>query len=78
MWQGAIQGNIRELEGSLNTIICQYRLKNKPLSVSEVKNLLKITYKTKKNVSIKDVVKTVGDYYSLEETSIYEKQEEKK
>ena len=38
---GAIQGNIRELEGSLNTIICQYRLKNKPLSVSEVKNLLK-------------------------------------
>ena len=37
----AIQGNIRELEGSLNTIACQYRLKNKPLSLSEVKNLLK-------------------------------------
>ena len=25
-----IHGNIRELEGSLNTIVCQYRLKNRP------------------------------------------------
>ncbi len=70
---GAIQGNIRELEGSLNTIICQYRLKNKVLSVSEVKALLKNNIKPKKNVAIKDVVKTVSDYYSLEEASIYEK-----
>ncbi len=69
----AIQGNIRELEGSLNTIICQYRLKNKPLSISEVKNLLKNNIKPKKNVSIKDVVKTVSDYYSLEESAVYEK-----
>jgi len=69
----AIQGNIRELEGSLNTIICQYRLKNKSLSVPEVKNLLKNNIKPKKNVAIKDVVKTVSDYYSLEESSVYEK-----
>lgn len=69
----AIQGNIRELEGSLNTIVCQFKLKNKPLSVSEVKNLLKNNIKPKKNVSIKDVVKTVSDYYSLDESSVYEK-----
>jgi len=62
---GTIQGNIRELEGSLNIIVCQYRLKNRPLSVSEVKNL--------KNVAIKDVVKIVSDYYSLEESLVYEK-----
>ena len=37
----AIQGNIRELEGSLNAVICQYRLKNRPLSLAEVKNLIK-------------------------------------
>jgi len=61
------------LEGSLNAIICQYRLKNRPPSVSEVKNLLKNNIKPKKNVAIKDVVKIVSDYYSLEETSIYEK-----
>ncbi|MFA5095524.1 MAG: chromosomal replication initiator protein DnaA [Candidatus Paceibacterota bacterium] len=68
-----IQGNIRELEGSLNTIVCQYRLKNKPLTVPEVKNLLKNNIKPKKNIAIKDVVKTVSDYYSLEESLVYEK-----
>ncbi|MFA6524465.1 MAG: chromosomal replication initiator protein DnaA [Candidatus Paceibacterota bacterium] len=68
-----IQGNIRELEGSLNAIICQYRLKNKPLSISEIKNLLKNNIKPKKNVAIKDVVKIVSDHYGLEESSIYEK-----
>ncbi len=69
----SIQGNIRELEGSLNTIICQYRLKNKPLSIPEVKNLLKNNIRPKKNVAIKDVVKIISDYYNLEESSIYEK-----
>jgi len=72
-----IQGNIRELEGSLNTIVCQYRLKNKPLLMSEIKNLLKNNIKPKKNVAIKDVVKKVSDYYSLEELSIYEKTRKK-
>ena len=69
----AIQGNIRELEGSLNTIICQYRLKNRALSLSEVKSLLKNNIKPKRNVAIKDVVKIVSDFYNLEESSIYEK-----
>jgi chromosomal replication initiator protein len=68
-----IQGNIRELEGCLNTVICQYRFKNRPLSLSEVKNLLKNSIKPKRNVAIKDVVKTVTEYYNLEETSVYEK-----
>ncbi|MDQ5929352.1 MAG: chromosomal replication initiator protein [Bacteroidota bacterium] len=68
-----IRGNIRELEGSLNIIVCQYRLKNKPLSLSEVKNILKNNIKPKKNVAIKAVVKLVSDYYNLEESSIYEK-----
>ena len=59
-----IHGNIRELEGSLNTIVCQYRFKNKPLSILDVKNLLKNNIKPKKNVSIKDVVTVIGDYYN--------------
>ena len=69
----AIEGNIRELEGSLNTIVCQYRLKNRPLSLPEVKNLLKNNMKPKKNIAIKDVVKIVSEHYKLEESSIYEK-----
>ncbi len=69
----SIQGNIRELEGSLNTVVCQFQLKNRQLSLNEVKNLLKNNIKPKKNVAIKDVVKIVGDYYGLGEPSIYEK-----
>ena len=73
----SVQGNIRELEGSLNLIVCQYRLKNKPLNLQEVKNLLKNNMKPKKNMAIKDVVKIVSDYYKLEEASVYEKTRKK-
>ncbi len=73
----SVQGNIRELEGSLNLIVCQYRLKNKPLTLLEVKNLLKNNMKPKKNMAIKDVVKIVSEYYKLEELSVYEKTRKK-
>jgi chromosomal replication initiator protein len=68
-----ISGNIRELEGSLNTIICNYSLRNKPLIISEVKNLIKNNIKPKKNVTIKEVVRIVCDFYKLEESLIYKK-----
>ncbi len=69
----AIQGNIRELEGVLNTIIIQTQLKQKPLSINEIKNLIKNSVKPKKNVSVKDIVKIITDFYNLEEATVYEK-----
>ena len=74
---GSVQGNIRELEGSLNLIVCQYRLKNKAVTLAEVKNLLKNNMRPKKNMAIKDVVKIVSEYYKLEESSVYEKTRKK-
>ncbi|MEK7175676.1 MAG: chromosomal replication initiator protein DnaA [Patescibacteria group bacterium] len=68
-----IQGNIRELEGTLNIIVCQCRLKNKIISIAEIKNLIKNNIKPKKTTSIKDVIKIVSDYYSLDEALICEK-----
>ena len=73
----SIQGNIRELEGSLNLIVCQYRLKNRAPTLAEVKSLIKNNIKPKKNMAIKDVVKIVAEYYKLEEMSIYEKTRKK-
>jgi len=73
----SVDGNIRELEGSLNIIVCQYRLKNRPLTLLEVKSLLKNNMKPKKNMAIKDVVKIVSEYYKLEEASVYEKTRKK-
>ncbi|MCH7529674.1 chromosomal replication initiator protein DnaA [Patescibacteria group bacterium] len=68
-----IQGNIRDLEGALNSIICQSQLKGKVLTIQEIKNLIKNNAKPKKSISAKDVIKKVADFYNIEENSIYEK-----
>jgi chromosomal replication initiator protein len=69
----SLDGNIRELEGSLNTVICQSQLKNKSLTLAEVKTLIKNNIRPKKTVAIKDIVKIVADSYGLAEEVIYEK-----
>ena len=69
----SLNGSIRELEGSLNSIVCQSQLKNKSLSLVEVKTLIKNNIKPKKVVSIKDILKTIADYYGISENVIYEK-----
>lgn len=67
------QGNIRELEGVLNLIICQSQIKNRCITLNEARLILKNTIKQKKSVSIKDVVKIVSDFYEIDEQSVYEK-----
>jgi len=69
----SLNENIRELEGSLNTIICQSQLKNKSLSLVEIKTLIKNNIRPKKTVAIKDIVKIVAVHYGLSEDVIYEK-----
>lgn len=68
-----VQGNIRELEGALNSIICQSQLKNRDLNLQEVKALIKNNVKQKKSISIKEVIKIISDFYGVEEDNIYEK-----
>ena len=69
----SISNSVRELEGSLNSVICQIQLKNRPISINEAKNLVKNNIKPKKNISIPEVVKLVSDFYNIDEQSIYEK-----
>jgi len=69
----SIEGNVRDLEGVLNSVICQTQLKGRELSLSEVKNLLKNNTKPKKSVSIQEVVKIISNFYNIDEESIYEK-----
>ena len=68
-----VSDNIRELEGILNTIVCQSQLKNKELNIGEIKLLVKNSSKQKKAVSIKDVIKAVCEFYNVEEKTLYEK-----
>jgi chromosomal replication initiator protein len=68
-----VDGNIRELEGILNSLICQNQLKGRDLTQKELKNLIKNNIKPKKSVSIDAVVKTIADFYNIKPESIYEK-----
>ncbi len=73
----SIEGNIRELEGTLNMIVCQARLKEKVPSLPEIKNLIKNNIRPKKTVPIKDIVRAVAGFYNIEEDSIYKKTRKK-
>lgn len=73
----SVTGNIRELEGIINSITCQSELKGKDLSLSDVKNFVKNNTKPKKLVSTKEVVKTVAEFYNIEEQLIYDKTRKK-
>jgi len=68
-----VNGNIRDLEGILNTLTCHAELKGKEITITDVRNFVKTSTKPKRNVSVKDIVKIVSDFYSIEEESIYEK-----
>jgi chromosomal replication initiator protein len=69
----SIEGNVRELEGVLNLVLVQTQLKNKGLNINEIKEITKNTVKPKKNVSIKDIIRVVSEFYDVEESSIFEK-----
>lgn len=73
----SIKGNIRDIEGVINLIICQTENKGRILSMNEIKELIKNSIKNKKSLSYKEVVKIISDFYKIEEESIYEKTRKK-
>lgn len=71
---GTIEGNVRELEGALNTLLIQLEMRQEPLTLNDAKMLLRGSGSMiKKAVSVQDVVKTIANFYGVEEGSIYEK-----
>ncbi len=73
----SIDSNVRELEGTINAVVCQTQLKNRPLSMLEIKGLIKNNSKPKKNISVKDVIKLITDFYNVGEDIIFEKTRKK-
>ena len=68
-----IEGNIRELEGALNTIMCQSQLLGRTLSLDEVRQIIKNSTRPRKTLAISDVVDKIARYFDIEPASIYEK-----
>ena len=61
-----IETNIRELEGVLNTINCQTELKQRSLTIQEVKKLIKGDNRPKKTLSAEELIKIIADFYHIE------------
>lgn len=72
-----ITGSIRELEGVLNSIICQAQLKNNDLTLNEVSALIKNNEKIKKAVTTEDIIKIVSEFYSIDKETICQKTRKK-
>lgn len=69
-----IEGNVRELEGALNTLMIHFEMRGEPLNINDAKTLLRGSGAgAKKVVSVQEVVKTIANFYGVEEGSIYEK-----
>ncbi len=68
-----IEGNIRELEGALNTIMCQSQLLGRTLTLDEVKQIIKNSTRPRKTLAVSDVVEKVARYFDIDPSSIYEK-----
>ncbi len=73
----SVRGNIRELEGVLNMIVCKSQLKGKAVSLADVRTLVKHNVKPNKGVSVDEVVRRIAQYYDIPEKSIYEKTRKK-
>ncbi len=68
----ALPGNIREIEGMLNTILCQIQLKG-ALSEESIRDLIKTTLRPKRTVSVKHVIAKIAEFYGIDESSMYAK-----
>ncbi len=69
----SINGNIRELEGALNSIMCQSQLLGRVLSLPEVQVIIKNSAKPRRSLAVPDVVEKVAQYFNIDPASIYEK-----
>jgi chromosomal replication initiator protein len=68
-----MNGSIRELEGMVNSIVCHTQVKGAAPDIAEVRQSLRSFTRPQKNISVKNVVDKVAEFYGIDEESIYEK-----
>ncbi len=72
-----LRGNIRDIEGIVNNIILNTQSKGRDLRLPEIRSIIQNNMRPTKNITPKDVVDVVADYYSLNPAIIYEKTRKK-
>ncbi len=72
-----LRGNIRDIEGIVNNIVLTTQSKGRDLRLPEIRSIIQNNIRPTKNITPKDVVDIVADYYGLNPTIIYEKTRKK-
>jgi chromosomal replication initiator protein len=72
-----IHGNIREMEGVLNAVVCNSQLKERPLSEQEIKTIIQHNTRPVKSVTPEEVLRSVSQFYGISEAAIFEKTRKK-
>lgn len=74
----SVQKNIRELEGVLNRVIATCQLNNQILSLKQVEQIITSVSAPKKQITnFKAIIKTVSDFYNINEKEILERSRKK-
>ena len=68
-----IKENIRELEGALNSVIGQSKIRGRTLGLVDVEEILKRKIKPVKIITADYVIKIIANYFNIEEKKINEK-----
>jgi chromosomal replication initiator protein len=76
---GAVQSNIRELEGSLNRLLAIVQLQGKPLTIETAKSAISnlATDGKQKRVGTDEVLAAVAEYYRISAADLQGKQRDK-
>ena len=68
-----LRGNIRDIEGIVNNIVLNTQSKGRDLRLPEIRSIIQNNMRPTKNITPKDVVDIVADYYNINPAIIYEK-----
>lgn len=72
-----VRGNIRDIEGILNVVICTAKVKPTPLTDQEVKTLIAQNIRPQRSISPEEVIRATAQFYEIPESAIFEKTRKK-
>jgi chromosomal replication initiator protein len=69
----SVEGNIRELEGIVHSILVASDLRKTELSLPDIKALIRNNIKPKKNISLDDIMDVIARFYNIDVKLLSEK-----
>ncbi len=73
----SVEKNIRELEGTLNSVVAKSKLLGRIATIPEVKEILAKNLRPKKIVTANQIIKSVAEFYDINEKFLYDKTRKK-